>query len=271
MAKILLVDDDAVQIELIRKLLEPRGHIVVIARTGQEGIKSAHEEKPNLILMDMIMPGMHGLEATIKLKEDSATGEIPIIALTIMSSPKFVRECYQAGVIGYIKKPYDSKALLEAIERVVGTPETRLGKILIVARASRLATMIEMRLLRQGYDVKTLAATSEALPQLNGESAGAIFIDVALPEEQVAEFFEKKRTSEDLKAIPVIVFAPQMSREALSQEAVRWGAAYQLSSGASSATFSARSRNRAGRKPVQLSRARDLDSARDGQRDLALA
>jgi len=100
MAKILLVEDDAIQIELIKKHLEPQGHVVINAKNGMEGIKLAREGKPDLILMDMIMPGMHGLEATIKLKEDPATMDIPIMALTIMSSPKFVQKGYRAGIIG---------------------------------------------------------------------------------------------------------------------------------------------------------------------------
>ncbi|MBP1766947.1 MAG: chemotaxis protein CheY [Candidatus Aminicenantes bacterium] len=78
MAKILLIEDDAIQIELLKKHLEPQGHIVVNAKNGIEGIKLAREGKPDLILMDMIMPGMHGLEATIKLKENPATMDIPI-------------------------------------------------------------------------------------------------------------------------------------------------------------------------------------------------
>jgi CheY-like chemotaxis protein len=231
MAKILLVEDDAVQIELIRKLLEPRGHVVVIARNGLDGIKSAQQEKPGLILMDMIMPGMHGLEATIKLKEDTATSDIPIIALTIMSSPKFVRECYQAGVIGYIKKPYDPKVLLESVERVVGKPEKSMGKILMIARASRLATMIEMRLVRHGYEVKTLDVKKSVLGQLGSETAGAIFVDVSLPEAQVAAVFDELRGAESTQGIPVIVFAPQMSREALDEAATRWGTPFQIASG----------------------------------------
>jgi CheY-like chemotaxis protein len=98
-----------------------------------DGIKLAREAKPDLILMDMIMPGMHGLEATIKLKEDPVTMDIPIMALTIMSSPKFVQECYRAGIIGYIKKPYDPKVLLDSIERIVGKPEKRVARIMMVA------------------------------------------------------------------------------------------------------------------------------------------
>jgi len=230
MAKILLVEDDAIQIELIKKHLEPQGHVVVNAKNGQEGIKLARDEKPDLILMDMIMPGMHGLEATIKLKEDPVTMDIPIMALTIMSSPKFVQECYRAGIIGYIKKPYDPKILLESLEKIVGKPEKRVSRIMMVAGASRLATMVEMRLSRQGYQVDTFAGAKSALGRLGEDRPDAIFLDVSLPEKHVAMVFEELKKTAVTKDIPVVLFSPQAGKETLESAVTRWGAKGYISS-----------------------------------------
>ena len=230
MAKILLVEDDTIQIELIRKNLEPQGHIVINAKNGQEGIKLARETKPDLILMDMIMPGMHGLEATIKLKEEPATMDIPIMALTIMSSPKFVQECYRAGIIGYIKKPYDPKILLDSIERIVGKPEKRVSRIMMVAGASRLATMVEMKLVRQGYQVDTFAGAKSALDSIGEEIPDAIFLDASLPEKHLAMVFGELVRVPVTKGIPVILFSPQAAKEALKAAVDRWGARDSLSS-----------------------------------------
>jgi len=224
MAKILLIEDDAIQIELIRKNLEPQGHVVINAKNGTEGIKLAREARPDLILMDMIMPGMHGLEAIIKLKEDPATTDIPIMALTIMSSPKFVQECYRAGIVGYIKKPYDPKVLLDSVERIVGKPEKRVARIMLVAGASRLATMLEMRLVRQGYHVDTFAGAKSALECISGDKPDAIFLDVSLPEKHVAVVFEELRRSAATKDIPVVLFSPQLKKEALESAVILWGA-----------------------------------------------
>lgn len=228
MGKILLIEDDLVQTELIRRLVEPRGHVLLSVRNGQEGIKVAGREKPQLILMDMIMPGMHGLEATIKLKEDPLTREIPIIALTIMSSPKFVQECYSVGVAGYIKKPFDSKTLLESVERIVGRPERTAGRVAIIAKASKLATMLEMRLVRQGFEVTTLRASDLSLDSLTNETAAAVFVDISLPESRLKAVFERLRSSEATKDSPVVAFGAGLNREALSQAAARHGARFQL-------------------------------------------
>ncbi len=224
MAKILLVEDDTIQIELIRKHLEPIGYVILIARNGQEGIKLALKEKPDLILMDMIMPGMHGLEATIKLKENPLTESIPIMALTIMSSPKFVQECYRAGIVGYLKKPFDLKVLLESVERIVGKPVRKINRVMLIAGASRLATMIEMKLVRQGYQVRTFAGGKSAVNSMEKDRPDAVFMDVSLPEKHLALVFEKLRQTEELKSIPAVLLSSEMAGEDLDQQVVRWGA-----------------------------------------------
>jgi CheY-like chemotaxis protein len=224
MPKILLFEDDAVQIELIKRHVEPIGHTLLVARKGEEGISLARKEKPDLILMDMIMPGMHGLEATIKLKEDPLTAEIPILALTIMSSPKFIQECYRAGIIGYLKKPCHPKILLESIEKIVGKPVRLINKIMIISGASRLATMIEMRLLRQGYQVNSFPGGKSAISHLEKELPDAIFLDASLPEKHISTVFEKLGDSGSLKSIPLVLMSSQMSARELEQEVVRRGA-----------------------------------------------
>ncbi|MDH7513946.1 MAG: response regulator [Clostridiales bacterium] len=230
MQKILLVEDDPVQVELIKKHLEASGYNLVVAKNGLEGIRIAQKERPDLILMDMIMPGMHGLEAIIKLKENPLTESIPIIALTIMSSPKFVQECYRAGIIGYVKKPYDPKILLESVERIVGKPERLINKILIIAGASRLATMIEMRLVRQGYQVDSFAGGKSALSHAEKEKPDVIFLDVSLPEKHVSAVFEDLKKSKEMENIPVILLSPHRGDEELEKEAAVRGAAGFISS-----------------------------------------
>lgn len=115
MAKILLIEDEPDQSKIIKLRLESRGYQVITAYKAEEGMKLALEEKPDLILMDMILPGMHGLEATIELKRMPETKEIPIIALTAMSMPDFQHACYQDGVCAFIKKPYEPEDLFDEI------------------------------------------------------------------------------------------------------------------------------------------------------------
>ena len=119
MAKILVIEDEPDQIKLIRLRLEARGHRVLFAGKAKEGIELAAREKPDLVLMDMILPDMHGLDATIKLKQNPETRAIPVIAISAVGSPDFTKACLQEGIVAYVRKPYDPRELFKTIEKYV--------------------------------------------------------------------------------------------------------------------------------------------------------
>jgi CheY-like chemotaxis protein len=129
MAKILVIEDEPDQTKLIRLRLEARGHHVLFAGKAKEGIDLAAREKPDLILIDMILPDMHGLDATIKLKQNPWTRAIPVIAISAVGSPDFTKACLQEGIVAYIRKPYDPRELFKTIEKYVQPVEaTRADK-----------------------------------------------------------------------------------------------------------------------------------------------
>jgi len=119
MAKILVIEDEPDQNKLIRLRLEARGHSVLLAAKAKEGLVLAVREKPDLILLDMILPDMHGLDAAIKLKQNPATRTIPIIALSAVGSPDFTKACLQEGIAAYVRKPYEPRELFRTIEKHV--------------------------------------------------------------------------------------------------------------------------------------------------------
>ena len=123
MAKILVIEDEPDQTKLIRLRLEARGHRVRFAGKAKEGIELAAREKPDLILMDMILPDMHGLDATIKLKQNPETRAIPVIAISAVGSPDFTKACLQEGIVAYVRKPYDPRELFKTIEKYVRPEE----------------------------------------------------------------------------------------------------------------------------------------------------
>jgi CheY-like chemotaxis protein len=123
MARILVIEDEPDQIKLIRLRLEARGHQVLNAAKAKEGIELAEREKPDLILLDMILPDMHGLDAAIKLKQNRETRPIPVIAISAVGSPDFTKACLQEGVAAYVRKPYNPRELFKVIEKYVRPPE----------------------------------------------------------------------------------------------------------------------------------------------------
>jgi two-component system cell cycle response regulator DivK len=105
MAKVLVVEDNSANMTLAVFLLQSVGHTVLSATDAEAGLTLARDEQPNLILMDIQLPGMDGLEATVLLKRDHTTGAIPVIALTALAMKGDEERIRAAGCDGYIAKP----------------------------------------------------------------------------------------------------------------------------------------------------------------------
>ena len=122
MAKILIVEDNEMNRDMLSRRLERRGYAVIIAVDGGVGVQMAHTESPDLILMDMSLPVMDGWEASRTLKADAATAKIPIIALTAHAMTSDRDKALQAGCNDYDTKPVDLPRLLGKIEALIGKP-----------------------------------------------------------------------------------------------------------------------------------------------------
>ena len=115
MATVLLVEDNPANMTFAVFLLESVGHHVLTATNAEAGLALARAEQPTLILMDIQLPGMDGLEATMLLKEDPTTRAIPVIALTALAMKGDEERIRAAGCDGYIGKPMRYKEFLAAI------------------------------------------------------------------------------------------------------------------------------------------------------------
>jgi two-component system, cell cycle response regulator DivK len=122
MAKILIVEDNAANMTLAIFLLESAGHTVINATDAEAGLMLARAEQPDLILMDIQLPGMDGLEATTLLKQDDATRAIPVIALTALAMKGDEARIRAAGCNGYIAKPLAYKDFLAVISSQFAPP-----------------------------------------------------------------------------------------------------------------------------------------------------
>jgi two-component system cell cycle response regulator DivK len=116
MARVLIVEDNPTNMTLAVFLLQSVGHTVLSATDAEAGLTLARDEQPNLILMDIQLPGMDGLEATVLLKRDDATRAIPVIALTALAMKGDEERIRAAGCDGYIAKPMRYQDFLAAIE-----------------------------------------------------------------------------------------------------------------------------------------------------------
>lgn len=121
-ARILLIEDNAQNRYLTTFLLERRGHEVIVAETGPKGLALGHTCCPDLILLDIQLPGMDGHAVARALKSDQQLRGIPVIAVTSHAMVGDREKCLEAGAEGYIEKPIDPDTFVEEIERYLVPP-----------------------------------------------------------------------------------------------------------------------------------------------------
>jgi len=122
MARVLMVEDNEANMTLASFLLKSAGHTVLPATDAEAGLTIARAEQPDLILMDIQLPGMDGLQATTLLKADAATRDIPVVALTALAMVGDEERIRAAGCDGYIAKPFRYQDFLARVAQQLGTP-----------------------------------------------------------------------------------------------------------------------------------------------------
>jgi two-component system cell cycle response regulator DivK len=122
MARVLIIEDNPTNLKLATFLLQSVGHTVLSATDAEAGLTAARTEQPDLILMDVQLPGMNGLEATIQLKADAATRSIPVVALTALAMKGDEERIRAAGCDGYIAKPMRYQELITTVATHLARP-----------------------------------------------------------------------------------------------------------------------------------------------------
>jgi two-component system, cell cycle response regulator DivK len=112
---ILVVEDNERNLKLLRDVLEHAGYAVRVARTGEDGISSAASEPPDLVLMDLQLPGIDGMEALRRLRESPRTAAIPVVAVTAQAMKHDRERALEAGFNGYIEKPISVRAFPDQV------------------------------------------------------------------------------------------------------------------------------------------------------------
>jgi len=119
MSLILIVEDNDKNLKLVRDVLQVKGFSTIEAGTAEDGIKLAAERKPDLILMDIHLPGINGIEALKVLRADAATAKIPVIAVTASVMQQDRKLITEAGFDGYVGKPINLKEFLDAVRDIL--------------------------------------------------------------------------------------------------------------------------------------------------------
>ena len=118
--KILAIDDDLNMDKMLVFLFETRGYEIQFADNGEDALELLKSFKPDLVILDLLMPGMNGFEVCEKIKSDADSKQIPVIVLSALPAEIHEERARSLGVFDYLEKPFSSKELLEKAEEAIG-------------------------------------------------------------------------------------------------------------------------------------------------------
>ncbi|MCM8778278.1 MAG: response regulator [Candidatus Omnitrophica bacterium] len=196
--KLLVIDDEQDVLRLLKFRLEKAGYTVITALDGIKGLELAVREKPDLIILDIMMPGGDGYSLCERLKNISATSTIPVIFLSAKTDPKDITKGYETGAVYYITKPYDPEFLLEAVKKTLeGSQEWEmkkgLKKLLLLTQDSLLENIIRDNLLNlfEIYFLNKIEGL-KSLPLL--DIFDVFILDLAIKGIDFKKFLQENRT-----------------------------------------------------------------------------
>ncbi len=197
---VLVIDDDPVMRNLMGRFLRKEGFKVEEAAGGEEGLRLAHEARPDVITLDVLMPGMDGWAVLTALKGDAELADIPVVMLTVVDDKNMG---VALGASEYVTKPIDRErlsALLRKHSRAGGS-----GPVLVVEDDDATRALLKRTLESEGLVVLEAANGREGLERLAEREPGLVLLDLMMPEMDGFEFIETLHRGSNWQSIPVVV------------------------------------------------------------------
>jgi len=182
--KILVIDDMPNIVTMVKARLEASGYEVIAALDGQQGLTYAYAEKPDLIILDVVMPAGGGYSVYTRLKMSPKTRTVPVIFLTAKDRPEDVARAYKLGAEYFVKKPYKPEMLLGTVKKVLESsehapqPRGLQKRILVIGKEPEMAEFV--KLVEMGYDVTIVSSITEGSDEAKKEKPDVIFLDGTL-------------------------------------------------------------------------------------------
>ncbi|MDD5020112.1 MAG: response regulator [Candidatus Omnitrophica bacterium] len=201
--KILVIDDEADIREIVRIYLEEEGCEVLEASNGQEGILKAQSEKPDLIVLDIMLPGINGFEVAKHLKDDPNTQDIPVIILSVLAQDSQ----YRQGILDYISKPFRQEELVATVRRIFSKVNGKGQKktILVVDDDPDIVDIIAICLKDNNLSPEKAYNGQEALEKVKSGNINLILLDINMPGMNGFEVIKHLKGDPKTCDIPVVV------------------------------------------------------------------
>jgi signal transduction histidine kinase/DNA-binding response OmpR family regulator len=199
-ATVLVIDDDADARDLTTRALQHEGYEVIQAEGGNQGLRMAREHRPDLIVLDLLMPEVDGWAVLSVLKDDPETRDIPVVLQSMLDARN---EGMLRGAAEFLDKPVDRRRLAETLERL--SPRDRAGHVLLIESASDAREQLIEALHTQGWYVSSTEQGGEAIAIARQSRPDLILLSLGLPSDDVCSLAEDLGRSDSLRAVPVYV------------------------------------------------------------------
>jgi signal transduction histidine kinase/DNA-binding response OmpR family regulator len=200
---ILVIDDDPDAIYLLQENLDQDEFNIIGARNGKDGLRMAHTEKPQAVLLDIVMPGADGWQILHDLKEDPETSDIPVILLTIVDKKALG---FRLGASAYLLKPLDPVAVMEALNRVI-IAENRQKRVLVVDDDPNVADMLRQVLPESKFRLDSALDGIAGLKSVKENRPDIILLDIMMPKLDGFGVIESLRSNPETCDLPIIVIS----------------------------------------------------------------
>ena len=197
---VLVIDDDPTVLDLMRRFLNKEGLRVETASNGPQGLSMARKLKPDVITLDVMMPGMDGWAVLTALKGDSELAEIPVIMVTILDDKQMG---FALGASDFVTKPIDWPRLATLLSKYRHPSSPKL--VLVVEDDPVTRDLLQRQLEKEGWEVVTAEHGGVALEKVAARIPGIILLDLMMPEMDGFQFVQALRKRAECRQIPIIV------------------------------------------------------------------
>lgn len=200
---VLVCDDDASVLEVVGKQLEERGYRPILAATGEEAIAQAIEQRPAVIVLDLIMPGTSGWDTAAQLKERPETKDIPVVILSVLAKEE--AQTAPPGVTAWIHKPLHEECLFKVLDEAL-EKKCEAKRVLIVEDDEDLARVLISMFERQEVETYHARTGAEAIRVSQHAPPDLLLLDLVLPELDGFAVIDWLRRHDQLHLVPVVVY-----------------------------------------------------------------
>jgi DNA-binding response OmpR family regulator len=208
----LIIDDELDFVKMLQVRLQIEGYEVLVAEDGTKGLQIARKDRPDLIILDIMMPGMDGHMVCDMLKKSTLTWSIPIIYLTAKTGQADELLAMEKGAKYYLTKPYNPAMLLEMVRSAIletGQTEKKEGRILVIDKDLNFVNELEPKLKQAGYEVLFSPTPEEGLKAARKHHPDIILLDFLTSHEDSHASISIISHDESLQGIPLFILAPQ--------------------------------------------------------------